>query len=197
MDYETVVSLFNYREDGNLIWKVKRSGTKKWKTAGAMHRNGYKVVTYKGKQYPAHRLIWLYHEGYMPEPGYEIDHINRQRDDNRIENLRVVSRQCNQRNTGNWTTSSTGVKGVVIGTGKRYRVSVRLNNKLFNVGDYNSFTEAVLARFAAEQCLNWERCDCVSPAHQYALKHKLLNPCAGQNLSDLGQNLSLTGTKEK
>ena len=106
MDLETVKSLFEYRQDGKLIWKIKRSGTKKWKTAGAMHRNGYIVITFKGKQYPAHRLIWLFHNGFLPENGIHLDHINRQKDDNRIENLRMVTSQCNQRNTGNWVTST-------------------------------------------------------------------------------------------
>ncbi len=45
----------------------------------------------------AHRLIWIYHYGPIPE-GFEIDHINRKRDDNRIENLRVVPRRLNHLN---------------------------------------------------------------------------------------------------
>jgi len=175
MNYKTVQEIFDYRGDGNLIWKIKRSGTKKWKTAGAMHRNGYRVITYKGKQYPAHRLIWLYHNGYMPESGLEIDHVNRHRDDNRIENLRVVSRQCNQRNAGNWCTNTTGVKGIVKGghMGK-YRVCIRVNNTLYNLGDCSDLDEAVLTRLAAEQCLDWKACDSSSPAYRYALKHKLI-----------------------
>lgn len=173
MDYKTVRELFDYREDGKLVWKVKRSGTKRWKTAGCMHRNGYVVVTYKGKQYPAHRLIWLWHHGYLPEKGTEIDHINRHRDDNRIENIRMVSRQCNQRNTGNWATCTTGVKGVSR-EGVTYRAQIRVSNRLSNLGNYYDFNEAVLARLAAEQCLGWKDCGTCSPAYRYAKQNNLI-----------------------
>ena len=175
MDYETVRAIFDYREDGNLIWKIKRSGTKKIKVAGAMHRNGYKVISYKGKQYPAHRLIWLYHQGFLPEKGLFIDHINRHRDDNRIENLRMVSNQCNQRNTGNWNRGSNQVKGVYwLEVDKVWRANIVVMNKLYNLGNYQDYDEAILARLAVEQCLGWEGCDSCSPAYQYAVKHKLI-----------------------
>jgi len=164
-------SLFRYRDDGQLIWIKGKTGAKKGKAAGSMHRNGYKVITIDGKQYPAHRLIWAYHHGYLPE--CEIDHINRERDDNRIENLRMVSTSCNQRNTGNWSTNTTGVKGVVKGC-KGFRSHIKVMNKIYNLGDYDDFDEAVLTRLAAEQCLNWEGCDSSSPAYRYAKKHKLI-----------------------
>lgn len=163
--------LFRYREDGQLIWIKKKTGAKFNKPAGAMHRNGYKVITIDGKQYPAHRLIWAYHHGYLPE--CEIDHINREKDDNRIENLRMVSTSCNQRNTGNWSTCTTGVKGVVKGY-KGFRAHVRLMNKTFNLGDFDDFDEAVLTRLAAEQCLSWEGCDSSSPAYRYAKDKQLI-----------------------
>jgi len=153
--------------------KKRRSGSKKGKVVGTMHRNGYKVTSIDKKQYPVHRLIWLYHHGFMPEKGIEIDHINRHRDDNRIENLRMVSVSCNQRNTGNWSTNTTGVKGVVIGNNK-YRSVIRVYNKLYVIGEFHDFNEAVLHRLAAEQCLNWNECDSKSPAYQYAIKHKLI-----------------------
>ena len=176
MDYNTVRALFDYREDGKLIWKIKRSGTKKWKTAGAMHRNGYVVVTVAGKQYPAHRLIFLYHYGYLPEKGNELDHINRQRDDNRIENLREVSRQCNQRNTGNWETNTSGVKGITF-VDNCWRACIRVMNILTNLGSFDDFDEAVLTRLAAEQCLGWAGCDSSSPAYKYAVRNKLIKKC--------------------
>ena len=171
--YEKIRNLFDYREDGNLVWKVKKSGITK-KTAGCMHREGYKVVTLNKKQYQIHRLIWLWHHGFLPEVGIHIDHINGHRDDNRIENLRMATNKCNQRNTGNWETNTSGVKGVVKGSFKKWRASIRVDNKLYNLGDFNDLDEAVLHRLAAEQCLNWNKCDEDSPANQYAVNHNLI-----------------------
>ena len=71
---------------------------------------GYLRSSIDGKKYKLHRLAWLYVYGYFPENF--IDHINRNRSDNRIENLREVSRQCNVRNCGNLKTNTSGIKGV-------------------------------------------------------------------------------------
>lgn len=169
---EYVKELFEY-EDGSLFWRKTGSG-RVHKKAGCPHRNRYIVLTIKGKQYPEHRVIFLYHHGYLPE--HEIDHINRVRDDNRIENLREVSVQCNQRNTGNRSTNKSGVKGVLaVNMGRSWRSGIRVDNVQRWLGTYPDKRNAVLARLAAEQCLNWQGCDVSSPAYQYALKHKLVH----------------------
>ena len=168
---EYLKELFYY-ENGTLYWKESGSG-RVHKNAGCMHHNGYIVITIKGKQYPAHRLIYLYHHGYMPEP--EIDHINRIRSYNRIENLREVSKQCNQRNTGNWCTNQSKIKGVWFDNqAKKWRAGIRVMGKQSALGTFRFKYEAVLARLAAEQCLDWKDCDSSSPAYRYAVKHKLI-----------------------
>jgi hypothetical protein len=168
---EYLKELFYY-EDGTLYWKKSGSG-RVHKNAGCMHRNGYIVITIDGKQYPAHRLIYLYHHGYMPEP--EIDHKNRKRSDNKIDNLREASVSCNQRNRGNPSNNKSGIKGVWYDNReKKWRAGIRNNNIQSNLGCFSYKYEAVLMRLAAEQCLNWAGCDSSSPAYQYALKHKLI-----------------------
>ena len=58
----------------------------------------YRMIRYKAKRYYEHRFVWEMHHGEIPE-GMHIDHINRDRYDNRIENLRCVDHQTNQTNT--------------------------------------------------------------------------------------------------
>lgn len=122
-----------------------------------------------GKKYLAHRLIWMWKEGYFPE--HQIDHIDRNKSNNKWNNLRHISSSCNARNVGVRQTNKSGITGVCwakkVGKWKSY---VRLNNKLKNLGDFFDFDEAVCHRLAAEQCVNWSGCDDNSPAYQYVQK---------------------------
>ena len=74
-------------ETGVFTWLVSKSGIKR-KLAGSIDREGYRRIGIEGKNYSASRLVWLYMEGYFPE--YQIDHINRIKNDDRWENLRHV-----------------------------------------------------------------------------------------------------------
>lgn len=168
---ETVKELFDYK-DGALFWKVTGSGIIRG-LAGCPHWTGYKIVGIKRKVYQLHRVIFLWHHGYMPE--CEIDHINRDRGDNRIENLREVSVSCNQRNRGNPKNNNSGVKGVWWDTANRvWRSGIRVNGKQYALGSFKFKYDAVLTRLATEQCLGWEGCDSSSPAYKYAKKYKLI-----------------------
>ena len=80
--------------DGNLYWKkTNRKGYK----VGSYHPSGYLQCQFKKQMWQVHRLIWAWH-GNELTPGLEIDHINRDRTDNRIENLRQVTRSINNGN---------------------------------------------------------------------------------------------------
>lgn len=74
---------------GQFIWN--NTGRR----AGWLEKNGYIRIEIDGKKYSAHRLAWLLVYGYEPK---EIDHINGNRSDNRIENLREVDRRTNNQN---------------------------------------------------------------------------------------------------
>lgn len=68
------------------------------------------IIKIKGKQYKAHRLVFAYFNGKFPNG--EIDHINRIRTDNRIENLRECNREDNVLNTRRKPNKDTGVVGI-------------------------------------------------------------------------------------
>lgn len=164
---ERVRELFDYFNGA--LYSRKDCGVREaGKKIGSIS-NGYLMAKVDGKQYSVHRLIWLYHHGYFPEN--EIDHINRDRGDNRILNLREVSRSCNIRNTGNFGHNTSGVKGVSLD--KRVRkwiAQIRYNGRNIFLGTYIDFSEAVCHRLAAEQALGWYGCDSSSPAFKYVSK---------------------------
>jgi hypothetical protein len=170
--YYKVRKLFDY-QDGNLIWKKKTRGVKENYIAGTKTSEGYIRIKIHYNEYKAHRLIWLWHYGYMPEN--DLDHINKNKEDNRIENLREVSAKCNIRNTGNFSHNTSGVKGIHwYKSRNKWQVYIIVDLKQKNLGYYKDFDDAVLARLAAEQCLGWEGCDSNSPAYQYAIEHNLI-----------------------
>ena len=88
--------LFHYDgEKGRFTRNISRGGSCAGELAGSTRRDGYVVVRVDYKPYLAHRLAWFYVNGSWPE---EIDHINGDRSDNRICNLRECTRAQNQQN---------------------------------------------------------------------------------------------------
>lgn len=178
--------LFNYNQNtGKLFWKKDVSKkVKKGDEAGSVNSCGYCQIRIKEKNYKAHRIIWLHVHGYFPEN--PLDHINRDRLDNRIENLREVSQQCNLRNTGNFKHNTSGIKGVHFykRVGK-WCAKIMINRKSKSLGSYHDFDNAVCARLAGEQCVNWPGCDSSSPAFKYVQKMLYLDNNQNQDIIKL------------
>lgn len=128
--------LFSY-SDGKLIRKVTVSSKGlKGSEAGNTRSDGYKRINIEGKEFKVHRLVYKLFNPIFDETLY-IDHINGDRGDNRIENLRLVTRQENNFNY-------TKAKGYTEVTGK-FKVRIGINNCTFHVGTFNSKEEAKLA----------------------------------------------------
>ena len=92
---QTAREHFDYHPDGYLIWKKSYRNAVTGKRAGTVDLQGYVGIMFRGRRIRAHRLIFLWHHGYWPEL---VDHINRDRSDNRIENLRETSHHGNALN---------------------------------------------------------------------------------------------------
>lgn len=160
------------KETGLFTWLTTTNvnNHKKGKAAGST-QHGYVTIALLGIRHRAHRLAWLYVYGYFPENF--IDHINRVKDDNRIVNLREVTKSCNLRNSGNRKDSFSGVKGVTRSSSSGKWISIiSVNGKRIQIGSCSDdFVEAVAKRLAIEDCLDWGRCDVLSPARAYMNKY--------------------------
>ena len=145
--------LFDYdKETGNLIWKVSNAHSQKiGDIAGCFDSKiGYIRVGINGKKYYAHRIVFLYHKGYLPKT---IDHINGDKVDNRIENLRAVTASQNQHNRKINSNNTSGYKGVSYNArANKWCARIRLENKRINLGYYSTPEEAdAVVRKAREE----------------------------------------------
>lgn len=108
IDQDAVKSLFNYSE-GNLYWKIKKGRASPRDKLGYIKPNGYIACKVNQRTYRVHRLIYLYHYGFLPK---YLDHINGIRHDNRIENLRECTISQNNMNSKLNKNNTSGIKGV-------------------------------------------------------------------------------------
>lgn len=111
--------------------------------------DGYRCGKIFDRSYRAHRVLWLLHTGEWPTD--QIDHINGDRADNRIINLRAVSNTDNARNSCRPSNNTSGVVGVY--WYKRHNMwyaSIRINEKNLSLGYFEDFADAVATRKAAE-----------------------------------------------
>lgn len=142
MNQEIVKGLFDYA-DGGLYWKHNRgSNAKAGSQAGRLLGTGYRSIHVSGRRYQEHRLVYLWHHGVMPK---QIDHINRIKADNRVENLRASDHSTNQMNTEN-RGSQSGFRGVrlVPKTG-RWSARIYRNGKEIRIGTFDTPEEASAA----------------------------------------------------
>ena len=138
---ERVKELFYYA-NGLLIWKnVNGRRIKVGDIAGSTTTNGYNVIGIDGKRYLTHRIIYLYHKGYLPK---FVDHKDNNPLNNSIENLRECSHSENMFNKRVQSNSKTGVKGVWQVESGRFVAQLHLN-KTLHIGTFDTVEEATKA----------------------------------------------------
>ena len=143
---------FDYNPStGELLWKI-RSGkrSKIGSPAGYKTKKGYISVSANGVKDLAHRVAWMVHKGEIPA-GFEIDHINHVRWDNRFENLRLVTKKDNCKNKSKMKNNLSGVSGVHYH--KRddcWVASIGVDGTLVHLGNFKDKDSAINARKAAE-----------------------------------------------
>ncbi|QXV80784.1 putative homing endonuclease [Veterinaerplatzvirus Jeanpiccard] len=142
--------IFDYR-DGVLYWKISpRSRTPIGSVAGHLSKAGYITTSYMKRALLAHRVVWEMHNGPIPE-GMQIDHINHNRSDNRICNLRLATVFDNNQNMSRGKGNRSGVVGVSWHkSAKKWCAEIHANGKKKYLGVFDSFDDAVLARKSAE-----------------------------------------------
>jgi hypothetical protein len=139
---ERLHELFDYREDGTLIWKVNKGTVKIGDVAGSTDDKGYYVIRIDRKGRKGHRLIFLYHHGYLTE-GLQIDHIDGNPGNNRIENLREVTHTQNLQNGKIHSNNTSGVKGVYWHKiANKWAAAIKVNRKQIHLGYYTILEEA-------------------------------------------------------
>lgn len=137
-------------ETGIFTWKVRTSNRINVGDAtGCPNGDGYLLISVQSRLYQAHRLAWLYVYGEWPED--QIDHINRNRSDNRIANLRDVSHKQNGQNAGKYSHNTSGHTGVSWHKqSSKWRATIKHNQKKIHLGYFENLEDAVAARKAGE-----------------------------------------------
>jgi hypothetical protein len=126
---------FKY-EDGHVVNKA----------TGHIYSNsnneGYIRIRFLGREFRAHRIIWSLFNGEIPE-GMLVDHIDGNVSNNRIENLRLVTRQQNKANSrGDWNKPSKLPRGVTINPSGNYRSRVMYKGVTYSLGTFKTIEEA-------------------------------------------------------
>jgi hypothetical protein len=128
-------------DTGEFFYKKPSHGRTLSKPAGSIQSTGYRMVCVNSKRYLAHRLAWYLYYGEWPT--LTIDHLNRDRSDNRICNLRLATRsqnQCNRPSKGYSHHKNSG----------KFQARIHINGKTTYLGWYDTEEEARQAFLAAQ-----------------------------------------------
>lgn len=139
MTQKLLRELFDYHEDGFFIRK------KLFRGSFSVHTkiNEYKMFVYNYKWRSLHRCIFMWHHGWLPD---FLDHINQDKLDNRIENLRPATRAQNAHNRTSYKGSSSKFKGVSWHKYRnKYQASIRKNGKQYYLGIFDNAKDAARA----------------------------------------------------
>lgn len=152
--HEEIKNLFKYRADGVFVRRIdvgpfRRNGKAGEVVVGALRPDGYRVLSINSESFLLHRAIFFWHKGYWPK---YIDHINRRKSDNRIENLRECEAFENSRNTGLSSRNKSGHAGVIYRPGpKRWVAFLGYGRKYTHLYCGKSKAEALRRRKKAEK----------------------------------------------
>tara|TARA_R110000803_G_scaffold51177_1_gene105931 strand:+ start:686 stop:1198 length:513 start_codon:yes stop_codon:yes gene_type:complete len=159
IDKDEIINRFSYnKKTGIIYWTNGRRAGKEAFTYTS--KRGYRATTFRGVTFEttlsAHRVAWLLHTGEWPSG--QIDHINGDKVDNRILNLRDVVNAENARNCCLRSTNKSGVPGVYVHsqTGK-WTAQINAFGKTVGLGCFGSKSDAIIARKSAERVLGYHK----------------------------------------
>lgn len=139
-------------ETGTFRWIQTRykSVAEKGMLAGGTSKTGYHRIAINNKRYQSHLLAWLYVYGCWPDG--EIDHINHDRSDNRICNLRVVDSSGNKKNLSLASNNASGITGVYwYERYKAWSAQIQVDGKVIYLGRSANMIDAAALRKSAEK----------------------------------------------
>jgi len=134
IEYNPDAGTFIAKTGGRAGWRVGEP-------IGTIDR-GYLRIRLKNKYYAAHRIAWALINGPISEED-QVDHIDGDRSNNKISNLRLATHEQNCQNIGIPKHNSSGLKGVHWNSyAKKWRAQIKLNGKRKFLGDYKTKEEA-------------------------------------------------------
>ena len=146
IEHDLLHELFEYKA-GKLYWKVRKQGRALEKEAGSSDSRGYRQVKINRENYKSHRLIYMMFHGRI-DSNLQIDHIDGDRSNNNIENLRVVTSQENQWN-------QTKAKGYSwMKSRRKWQARIGIDGKVKTLGLFNSEEDAREAYLKAKENLH-------------------------------------------
>lgn len=131
-------------ETGEFRWRKSCGAKKAGSRAGYLEPGRYWSIQFRGQMLYLHRVAWLHAYGVWPSG--EIDHINQDKSDNRLSNLRDGTKSQNKANVGVTKQNTSGIKGVRRRNG-RFEAQIKVNGKYKHLGVFHS---AEMARLAYE-----------------------------------------------
>lgn len=144
--HQYLLNIINFNHETGIFTRIVKTSNsvQVGNIAGTINKKGYLVFRIKGKLYRANRVAWFYMTGEWPK--LEVDHKNTIRTDNRLCNLRLATRQENQRNSNITKRNSSGYKGVSLTKNKqKWRAYATINKKQINLGVFDTSLEASIA----------------------------------------------------
>lgn len=144
--------VFEYEPDtGKLLWRISRGRAKAGTEVGWLTEHGYRRVIIGGKGKMIHRIIWDMNNLEKLKDNEDIDHINHVKDDNRLSNLRKVTRAENNKNRPKSRHNTSGQLGVYWDKSRnKWAAQIKVNGRQVYLGRFDSKREAINVRHVAE-----------------------------------------------
>jgi len=151
LTYELASKYLRYEPDtGKIYWIKDLARAKSGDEAGTARKDGYRHIFIKRNGIRSHRMAWLLHYGKLPENS--IDHINGVKYDNRIVNLRDVTKRENEKNMPRPANNTSGFMGIYWNKlTKNWRVKIEVDGKQIHVGYFKEKSSAIQARIKANE----------------------------------------------
>ena len=143
LNYDQETGVFTWKHDGT-------RGVKAGHVAGSRMTSGYIALSVSGKKALGHRIAWLFAHGEFAQGN--IDHINRDKSDNRISNLRLATHEQNAQNRLKNCKNTSGYKGVTWHKrDKRWQAAITIKGKVLHLGYYKNPEQASIAYIEASK----------------------------------------------